>query len=788
MPIRLTILFLTMLLLGSACRTLNRLGPDERLVVKNKLEIVNAEESVNKLQLAYALGGMYRQQPNKKNFFFFRSNIHAWYKHKDRNNRWSKTLMKNFAEAPVIYQDSESQRTALNMQNYMRQRGYFDARCTYETKFSTKTAKVKYILDVGKVHTISAVNYRTTDSVLLQLLPKIQQGSELKVGQAVSVDFFNAEKARITDKLRNDGFAYFVPNNVEFIGDSSNHQVKVTVELLPPTDSTTHKRIYVDEVVVLNNFVPGFNQMQSDSLLSGIYFVSSEKEFSVKPQIIADEITLKPGSLYRQRDFDRTYRNLSNLGVFRLTNIKPTRDSVQSDKLDMTVSLAPNKRVTFGSELEVSQLTGSSQSARLFGTSVNAYMRNRNLFRGAEQLLTSIRYGVDINADSLALKESPIFSQEFRVQSALNIPRFIDYIGLWKTGNRLAFRNFRLISNTLYSRMKEDGDAQFAASFSDLRFTNQFHNVNGNLSFGYILGSKTRNTEYRWNHIGLDVLFVEVKPAFIPILQQNPFLRKSLGDQLFTGLILRDFSWRYFSNNKKRHNWNVRIAAEQSGAEIATAQWLWNIPYPGTTFQFANGRLAFAKYFRLDADLSHVYALDYSNGITIASHIGVSGVTPYGDQSSVPYVKQVFVGGPNSNRAWRTRELGPGLYRDGNQSSFNQYYQTGDLRLDLNAELRFDLIYWFKGALFVDAGNIWTLRPERGPDARTGSEISPVFYDQIAVGAGAGLRFDFDYAIIRLDAAAKIRNPYPDDLGRHLAPRNLRLRDLNFNLALGYPF
>jgi outer membrane protein insertion porin family len=198
------------MLFAASCSVTDKLREDEYLLNDNKLVLENLDKNISKRQLAYSLGGNFRQIKNKKNLFFFRANIWAWYKHKDRDKKWSRMMMKRMAEEPVIYKEKEAQRTAINMQNSMRLRGYFDAKCSYSTQFGKKTAKVTYTLDVGQLYTISKIEYGTQDSVMMPLIPKLRAESLLSLGKPVSSDLFNAERQRITDTLKNNGFAFFV--------------------------------------------------------------------------------------------------------------------------------------------------------------------------------------------------------------------------------------------------------------------------------------------------------------------------------------------------------------------------------------------------------------------------------------------------------------------------------------------------------------------------------------------------------------------------------------------------
>lgn len=659
----------------------------------------------------------------------------------------------------------------------MRQRGYFKAKCSYETDFSKKNrSRTTYTVDVGPRYFIKSLAYATADSLVKPYLSKLQSESYLAVGKPVDSGLFNGEKIRITDTLKNNGFAFFAPANVDFVGDSTEFGVHVRVDILPPTDSTYHQRIRVGSVYVSNQS-SNATFSQPDTIVQGIKFMNANRRFLIRPGVVADAVLIKPGLTYRQSDLDQTYRNLSNLGVYRLISIKPNRDTLQRNEIDMLVSLSPNKRVTFGAEFGTNYLA-NAQIARLLGLAVGTSFRNRNAFGGAENLQITARGGSDLNFQDLT---NPFFTVEGRLGASLTIPRFLDYFGIWGAVHNWRFGD-RHALDKLYKRMQKDGKAQFNLGVNYLSFVNQFVNQSANFSFGYILPGNKNRLECRWSHVGIDLLQVRTEVAFQAILDRNPFLKNSLGDQLFTGFFLRDFLLRYQTNNPVTSpNWKLTSGVEFSGVEVHLANLLWNLPYPGT--KFSVGSLNFAKYVRFEADWAHQMPFNTTNGLKLVTHAGGGIATPYGGDQTVPYVKQFFIGGPNGLRAWPSRKLGPGAFRDYNARVGSQFYQSADIRLEANTELQFNLIPYFKGALFIDAGNIWTLKK----DNREG-HITSQFYNQVAIGTGAGLRFDFDYAVIRVDFGLPVRNPYPDENGSHSALKSISRRDFNLNLAMGYPF
>lgn len=753
----------------------------ERLLVKNSLELRTDQKLrlAEKTPLLYELGGLYKQKPNQKSLFFFRTRLWFYYRHLEPTKKFRllprEWVMKRIAEKPVFYDDALAQRTAANFANTMRQRGYLHARCSYKVEFPGKhKAKTTYTLDLGPLYTIGHVDFDSRDTGALRVLWQTGTDCLLRPGSALDGRQFDAEKVRITTEMRNRGYAYFGPNYVEFVGDSTGTVTDVTVTIVPPADSSAHRKYRVGDVTVFSSLVPTFSSMRSDTTIGGIYFVSSEPRFGVRPRQLYKAIAIHPDSLYRQEDFEKTVRQLNALGVFRFVAVKPVPDSLKSGELDVNISFSPNKRFSFGADLELNSST-SSVSGRLLGVAGNLSFRNRNLFRGAEQLQTNLGYNVEFD---LLNPGRIIFSQEFKFQNQLTFPRYFNYLGIWPT-----LRRTRLISGPLYRRMKDEGQVHVNANYNYLELIDYYAYNLFNASFGYDLRTDPLH-QYSFDNIGIDILRPRLYPKFDSITLNNPFLRLSFDNQLFTGFILRSFNYTYSSKvNRFGERWFLQFNSDLSGAEVLALNRLWGAAFGKEDWGILD--LKFAEYFRLDFDA--VYTREFNKkGFVGAVRIGAGAIVPFGDTERAPFVKQFFVGGPSSIRAWRIREIGPGGFVDPNKPDAPPYYQASDFRFEFNGELRFPFFWWFKGAVFVDGGNIWSLeRDDPRPDARLRWDS----YKNIAIGTGFGVRADFSFFIIRLDFGLPLRYPYRLENGSYWVPNRFgRFNDFNLNLAVGYPF
>ena len=781
---------LLVIVLLSACNVTKHLDTTkgERLLWANSLEL-KSEKSirfVDKTPLLYELGSYYKQKPNKRGFFKqFPTRLWLYYRFKDRKSKFARWTIRKQAEPPAIYDEALTQKTARNFENVMRQRGYLKAICTYKSDtLGRYKMRAAYTLRLGALYTIDSVSFASRDSQALQILYMTGNNSLLHRGEALDARLFDQERLRVTNEMNNRGYAYFTPNFVRFNGDSTGTRSKVQVEILPPSDTGMHKVYTINQILVRVGLVTDYSYIRRDQLFNDVYFITADTVFSVRPERLYKAIAIRPSWPYRQVDFDKTLRDLNSLGIYRFVTVKHVPDTTDPSKINVDIALSPNKRFSFGADMDLNSSTSSSGIARnLIGIAGSVNFRNRNVFRGAEHWQSNALYNVEFD---VATSNRFIFSQDFKLQNDLVFPRFFDYLHFWEDLHRVRFGKKRLVGNTFYSRLKAEGQARLSLNYNYLEVFDLYRYNLINASFGYDMRSSPEH-QYTVDHIGIDILRPTILPRFNTIFGNNEFLKSSFGNQLFTGFLLRSFSYTYASrNNRFGERWLYRFSSDLSGLEEYAVNGLWALAFGKQTWTVAN--LQFSKYIRLDMDA--VYTRDFNPRLTGAIRVGSGIVLPFGDAVAAPYIKQFFVGGPTSLRAWSIRELGPGGYHDNSmKANIRPFYQAGDFRFEVNGELRFPLFWWLKGALFLDMGNIWTIRND--PD-RPNAPLQWDSYKNIAVGTGLGLRFDFGYFVLRFDAGLQLRRPYRTDEQPSYWIQNrlshLQLGDFRPNLAVGYPF
>jgi len=320
----------------------------------------------------------------------------------------------------------------------------------------------------------------------------------------------------------------------------------------------------------------------------------------------------------------------------------------------------------------------------------------------------------------------------------------------------------------------------FSVGITDIINAYRINTVNA--SWAYKFQPDERN-RYVWRQIGLNILDTTIDDVFqSTILDSNPLLERSFDDYLFTGFLMRELNvFRQTKESARGGSLAFLGNLEFSGLETLALNSIFS---PNSDWRVAN--LDFASFIRIDTDLRYYKKVKDRSSFALRFNLGVA--LPLGGEDEViPFVKTFFVGGPNSLRGWQIRELGPGSYSEKvlNPVPGEPFFQTGDFKLEFNAEYRFDLVWFWEGAIFVDAGNSWTLRTD--PE-RPGSKLSGRFLDEIAVSTGWGVRADFDYFLLRFDVGYKVRSPFEiPDTGSHIIwDQNSILGNINF--AINYPF
>ncbi|MBK8483995.1 MAG: BamA/TamA family outer membrane protein [Saprospiraceae bacterium] len=765
-----------------SCNTTRLLQPNELLLKSNKIEIENFKSLETKVSLNEQLSTLYKQKPNR-NYFLFVPREHLYYKYvikKQKDNWITKTLAKQ-SEKPSILDTSLCTATRNNIYNYLFNMGYFAANCRYEIKSKNQKASVTYYVNPGERYIINDIQFLAEDSSIQKLLEENQEASFLKPGNPLDNSLFQSEKARISELLFNNGFVEFNPIYIQTLDVDTIHlKANIKLNIINPEFKSRHTQFTVNKINVNPNYKPSDSTKLIHTVQDSIdYLIDPENKF-VKLSVISSKIGFRPNTISNKSYIDETYDKLSRLGIYRFVTIEPKIDSLDPTKINYNILLTSHKKWVFDFGADLNYTSIKTTSKTLFGVSGFVLLKNRNLFKGAESFTTKFEVGTELNLFNL----NKFNSLNFHYSNELSLPSFYDITASWRIA-RFLFRPFTKLKDRPDSRT----NLKIGADYENLVELYKYTSFNTNIEYEWQISRRKRVSLHT---LGFFLYLLTTTDTFNSILKNNPFLENSFkGRRILTSFFLDNFTFYYQSklNRKSQHalitNFNI------SGLEVQALNNLYKFTSSkNDTFSF--GEFEFSKFIRGEIDYRFYYSI--SEKSRLATRFSIGYVSPFGFSNSVPYIKQFYVGGPQSLRAWNIREIGPGSYNlnTANINNRQTYFAAGDIKLESSIEFRFDVIWRFKGAFFIDAGNIWLL-PDAFNEDKKGI-ISKNLLNEIAIGTGLGVRLDLSYFLFRIDAGFKLRNPYETE-GKHWIYSNkypVSLKHLfenyTLHLALDYPF
>lgn len=774
-------IFFIILVVFASCKSTKYLNDDQFLIRDVKLNILDKKNTDNSEALEKDLTYFITQQKNKRYFWIPREYIYLKYQNSSDSSTFSKWLRKR-GEVPSIYDSTLTQQSVLSMEKYLQyKKGYYNASVLSKSENKNKKSKIVYEVTLNKRYKIKSIEYFAKDTAVLNLIKKHTSGSLVKVNEGLDADRFQLEKARIVNILQNSGYADFAANYIDIKGDSTNNDygVDIIVEIFNTSNGKNHILYKVGEINVYTDY---YSKQDTFSMISIDYdnkrFYTEQSYYIIKPKVIAKAIVFNKGEISKRDDRIDTYNKLANLGVYRFAEIVPKKTAPDSNVIDYDIKLTPQIHKwtrDLGIDIFNSSLTSSEDSVvgrKFIGLGISGLLENRNLFRGSEKLSLNGAISTQIELSS----KDPIRALTYGLNSNILFPTFKDPLKLLKN-----MRRARLLSNSLYKGLDKDATTNLTLGFNSVNFKNSYSINSINTSFGYRYTDKISKSVY-FDQLRFTLNKYELDNFFIQQIDSSSYIINSFKDNLFTGIVFSNINYNVnFAKNKKGYSATLLTNLEFSGLEIMLANGLYNsISSKNDTFRL--GSFEFSKFgkFEIDGRLTK----HFSGKKSLTGRLNFGIVVPLvGDQNS-PYVKQFNIGGPNSLRGWGIRTLGPGSNITATSNQLIPFSQ-GDIKIETNLEYRFNIWWILEGALFMDAGNIWSLEETD----QKGGKFTPQFYNQMAVASGWGMRWDFNYFKIRFDFGYRLRDPYKTNDKYWYTWDRIKEQNIgNLQVAVNYPF
>jgi len=680
----------------------------------------------------------------------------------DKNIQEGNVWMR-WGEPITVYDSAKTEQTIDRFELYLSSKGFFNSEVNSQIKTLGNKVSITYNIETGQPYILDTIFYQTSDSAIYDLLIENKPESELEVGDNYDQSKITAERERIDLLLKDNGYFDFSRQYINFDVDTSyigNQKVAIRTTIKNPNDGA-HRVFHVDSI----NFVTDANvtglpdSIRQTEGYDGITYRYFDKQYNKK--VLSRRVFIEKDSLYNKTNTFDTQRQLANLDMFRFININ--YDSL-GGQLVANIYTSPLSRYQWSNEIGVNVTQGFP------GPFYNLSFKKRNVFGGLENFEINGRIGIEGVAPATEVQE--VYSSvEAGGNATLTFPQFILPLSA-KAKQRLG---------------KINPKTRLQAGYT---YTDRPEYVRENLNF--------TNT-YSWQKLGKALYqFTITDVSLINSNLSNDF-RAILEDLERNGnRLINSFDPSFVSSMSFSATWNFN----RYGLNYTNSSFFRIFAESGgTTLNFVNTEflekesLEFYKFYKLSADYRKINPINANT--TLAYRINAGIAKPYGDNDVLPYEKYFFAGGSNGIRAWRPRRLGPGSYTPidtvTNLVSYD-FEQQGEILIEGSIELRKNLIGFIDYAIFADFGNIWTI--DRDP-ARPGAKFEfKSFLQEIAVGSGVGLRFDFSFLVLRLDAGVKIYDPArPEgkrfilDKGFHDSPFIPEAAEpVVFNIGIGYPF
>ncbi len=670
-------------------------------------------------------------------------------------------LRNQFGEAPVLSTKVDLKANETNMQAYLENKGYFKSRIVSKTDTQGYKLKAIYNAKVTRPYVFDTIKWVLDSSELARHILKIRsRASYVKQGEQFDIESIKAERNRIDLALKRRGFYFFNPDFIKAYVDTTNNQHKINVFYAIKKETPDNARYpqTINAVTVFPNYsllLPPPDTSKLDLINYEGYFIRDTIN-SYKPKTLVRPLTYKVGSLYNLNEHNNTLNRYINMGQFKFvkSRYESTSDSLASKRMNVYYYLTPLKKKNFNAEI-----AGFTKSNSFNGGQVNFNWKNRNLLRGAEQLGVKMYGAVETSSvDTLRANNN------FRVgtELSLTVPRFVTPFRLKESSYFLPVTKF-LIGYEWIRRQQ--------------LYTKNF--VRGQYELNWKESAKKEHTltplSITYNNA------TDFSPEYLEKISKFPVLSYAVLPEVIAGTT---YNYSFNTNNPRDNNiffFNGLIDFAGNIAGLATK--------PKAAFSEKVAGAYFAQYFKSDVELR--YSRKLSTDVYWSNRLNIGVGLPYGNSSYLPFTRQFVIGGSNSLRGFVPRQLGPGRVLATSEQQITYPQIGGDYKLEAQTEIRFPLFSKLRGALFMDAGNIWSKNSLIfGEDARLTSQ----FLKDIAVDGGIGVRLDITVLILRLDIGIPLRKPWlprgsewvMNDIS--FGNSSWRKNNIVLNIGIGYPF
>ncbi len=757
----------------SSCNQTRFVPEDKYLVDKVTIECDNKQISKSEIE------NYIKQKPNRKILILFNLKLNLYvynFAKRGKERKWKNWVATTIGEEPVIYDEFMTQKSVKQIKLYLKNKGYYYTEIHDTLLIKRKKATSKYKIIPNKPLIISELKYKILDTSLNKLIIRDTANCLIKKNIHFDIETLQNERNRITKYVKNLGYYRFTRDFIEYEVDTISNNEKLDLSLiikhnlLSQKDSinSNHKKYIVRNIYVYPDYKQD-STIKYDSLhFEIVTFWHRKSSLLFKNNALSQKIFIIPNSMYQLDNVEKTYQQLSSLGLYKSITIsfeELKKDSINCGLIDCFIRLIPNTLQSYQFEVEGTNSGGN------IGVAGSYTYQHKNIFHGFEIFDLKLKGSLEAQGKSVTenTRKYNLNTYEYSIENQVHFPKF------------LLPKRFSYL-NKIYN-------PQTSISINyNYQTRPDFTRTITNASFGYRWRGKQSNFhKHIFNLLEINSINVKnISTEFADYIK-NLYIQNSYKNQL-----IEDANYTYIYNNQNLNQIFLnhiyfRASFETAGNLLNSMALLSNSQKVDGSYLFFDTR--FAQYLKTDFDFRYYFTfsgfnnkLEKPNSLVFRTFAGVG--MPYGNsKKDMPFVKKYYSGGANSLRAWQVRSLGPGSFRDSTVGFANQ---LGDIKLEGNIEYRFTLFWVVEGAVFLDVGNIWAMKENVKTD---GTQFNfNKFYQDLAVGTGLGTRFDFTFFLLRFDFGLKLRDPQLSENKWIPSNRSFTNNDWTFNVGIGYPF
>ena len=683
--------------------------------------------------------------------------------------------MMQWGEPVAVFDTTKLNLTVERFKEYLFAHGYFKNKVTPKASSIGRLVNVRYTIEPGEPYMIDTVFYKAKDSTIFALLLANKGSSALVENERYNQNNFTKERERIDLLMKDNGYFDFSRQYIEFNIDTAfrgSKRIGVEIIINDPAKRSKHKKFYVDEINFITDAgVTASSPGRKTREYRNINYQYYEYRYNLK--ILSQRVFISPGSIYSRKATFDTQRQLSNLNNFKFVNVNY---DTTGGRFVANIYTSPLDRYQWSNEVGLSVTQGFP------GPFYNVNFMKRNIFKGLENFEMNGRIGYE--GVAAATSTASVYqSTEAGLNASITFPQFLLPLGE-EARYKLGRVNPRTRIQVGYNYTDRP---EYQREATSVNFTYSWENQ--------------RIRRYDLTLANLSIINSSTSAAF------QSFLENQASEQGNT--LIYSFRPSFVSSIIFAMTWNFN---NYGSPGTTSAFFRWSVESGGTVQNFMEfktierNKLQTFKYLRASTDFRRVKVLDKNTMLAYRINGGVA--YSYDSQDVLPYEKYFFVGGSNSIRAWRPRRLGQGSFRPNISSDIEQngyfnyrFEKPGDILLEASIELRKKLFGFVEGAVFVDAGNVWTFKPLKkevsGNEVENGNSQFKIneFYKEFGVGTGFGLRFNFSFLILRFDVGMKVYDPAREEGDRFVLnkvkffnPFSVNREPVIYNIGIGYPF